>query len=179
MINSNNAETSWQAEVAHALGEAKRLGRGVCIFGLLLVLGAVVLYFLDIESVVVDIIMYVLGIPGVVFALISPSYKRDAKCFGECAPYIYEQNITSIREIALKTGYSAEEISRRLSGAKSHLKVLQDATIDKQNCLIYFGDVPPSQTVQVNIEQTKLADCVSCGAAGQTVQCEFCGSVIE
>jgi len=88
----------------------------------------------------------------------AESYLRRFKAY---ASFIFEQSVFSIPEIAAKTGDSKEVV---------------------KTILREFQGIPALRGITFNYEEIKqqeFIDCVSCGAVGQSGQCDFCGSVLK
>jgi len=100
--------------------------------------------------------------------------------FSNYSNLIFVGNIKSINEIAASMNilpHIAKKELQRMVGDGFLLNV----AIDVKNNVVVVKEKP----VVVNVrQQTPLTsnittDCISCGASGQTNQCEYCGSVVK
>jgi len=90
--------------------------------------------------------------------------------FTMLAPLVFDQNITSGRQLAAKTGLSDESVKVTFQGFQN-MPALKGVMID-------WSDVQPQET-QTSQEPQTLTICPSCGAATQSNQCEYCGREVK
>jgi len=130
----------------------------------------VISLILTLTFISVSILLFILGmivipiiflILGLFFIALFAGTKDNVKKFGKYAWLIFEENITAISGIAQRTGSSIKEVEDVLKQFR-YMDVFRGINLD-------WKDSEPQTPV----------DCVNCGAANQTNQCEFCGSVIK
>ena len=80
------------------------------------------------------------------------------------APLIFEQNITSIPEIAARTGETTETIKVILQGLLA-IDALKGITFE-------WAEVEPKA-------KTPRSQCPACGANGQSVRCMYCRAMLN
>ncbi|MCL2837959.1 MAG: hypothetical protein FWE04_02680 [Oscillospiraceae bacterium] len=148
--------------IRQAYAHKKSLVRTGWVLGLTSFVGAGFLFW-RFEWIILPIILVLFGLLMIV---VKFSYKKAANRFRKYAPLILEENITSIKEIAIKTRDSFNDVKNTLELFKN-IDALRGIEFD-------WGDGSASNTSAPQI----LVNCPRCGAAGQAGQCEYCNSVI-
>ena len=108
-----------------------------------------------------------LALFGLILLAVNVSIRNDAIRFRKYAPLILDENITSVREIAIKTNNSLAQVT-------SSLKSFKD--IDALKGIVFDWD--DGATTTDIFDPQELVNCPNCGAAGQSGQCEYCNSII-
>jgi len=145
--------TNTAIEQAHKRMKPTLIASLVITFTFLAV--AVILFVLG--RIAVPIILLVVGF---FFLALFAGTKDNVRKFERYAWLIFKEKVTSISEIARRTGSTVKEVKDVLNHFR-HMEAFRGIHLDWEET------APPTP-----------ADCPSCGAAGQSVQCEFCNSAI-
>jgi len=142
-----------------AIEQARKQVKPTLIVSMIIALAflTIAVFLFILGRIAVPIILLIVGL---FFLALFAGTKDNVKKFEKYAWLIFEQNVTSISEIARRIGSSIKEVKDVLNHFR-HMEVFRGIQLEWEE----------------NMSQT-LVDCPSCGAAGQSNQCEFCGSVI-